>query len=355
MYGARGWTIHHDTDAFGRTGLHDGIHWGTFPMGGPWTALAVWDHYAFSPDRDFLERMAYPILRESAEFVLSFLFDDGNGRLVTAPSYSPENAFLHPVTGKPTQLTFAPTMDSQIARELLGKTREAAAILGVDAELAAQIDATLARLPVTRVAPDGTIAEWIDDYREAEPGHRHISHLFGLHPGSQIGPEEPELFAAALRTLEKRLAHGGGHTGWSRAWIANFYARLRDGERAAEHLGALLARSTLPNLFDDHPPFQIDGNFGGTAAIAEMLVQSHRGVIDLLPALPRTWTQGRVTGLVARGGFVLDLAWTAGTLSGVGLTSRFGGACVLRHGDDRAELRTERGRSYRLDRSLAPA
>jgi alpha-L-fucosidase 2 len=352
MYGAEGWTLHHDTDVFGRTGLHDGIHWGTFPMGGPWTALMVWDRYAFDPDRRFLEATGYPILRESAEFVMTFLFDDG-GRLVSAPSYSPENAFLHPTSGKPTQLTHSPTMDLQIARELLHKTVEAAEILSVDRDLCDRIRSAISRLPPTRISPDGTIAEWIEDYAEAEPGHRHISHLFGLHPGSQIGPADPELFAAARRTIEKRLANGGGHTGWSRAWIANFYARLLDGDAAAEHLALLLANSTLPNLFDDHPPFQIDGNFGGTAAIAEMLLQSHRGVVDLLPALPARWARGRVTGLVARGGFEIDIGWDHGALTDAAVRSRYGGPCTLSYRGTTARIDTERGAEYRVDSALS--
>lgn len=346
MYGCKGWTMHHNTDPFGRSGLMDGIQWGTFPMAGPWMALHFWEHFSYTNDTAYLREQAWPILKGSARFVLDFLSEDKKGQLVTSPSYSPENAYFMPGTTNPMQLTYAAAMDIQIARELFMVCCSASEILGEEPPFRDSIRTAMNKLPPTRIGRNGTIMEWIEDYEEAEPGHRHISQLFGLHPGTQITPETPELYKAAASTIERRLAHGGGHTGWSRAWIINFYARLLDSEKANDHLLMLLRKSTLPNLFDSHPPFQIDGNFGGTAGIAEMLMQSHAGYIQILPALPSTWKNGHVKGLRARGNFEVDIYWTDGKLKKVVVKAFDNQYCKIKYQSKIIEIAVEKGKSY---------
>lgn len=341
VYGAKGWTIHHTTDVFGKTSVIDGVYWGMFPLGGAWMTLPIWRHFEYSNDTVYLRERAYPMMKGTAEFIRTFLFKDDNSCLVTAPTYSPENSYIDPVSGKEFKLTYAPTMDIQIITEVLKNTQKAAAILKTDKELSDSLQQVLDNLPPVRVGSNGTIMEWIKDYKEFEPGHRHISHLFGLHPGTQITPETPELFEAARKTLERRLKYGGGHTGWSRAWIINFYARLFDGEECYKHLRLLLEKSTLPNLFDTHPPFQIDGNFGGTAGIAEMLLQSHNGEVRILPALPQAWPEGKITGLKARGNFIADIEWKEGRLSKLKITSVDGAPLLLAYNGMKIELDTE--------------
>jgi len=351
-YGAKGWTMHHTTDVFGKTAVLDGVYWGMFPLGGAWMTLPLWEHYEFTNDTSYLRERAYPVMKGAAEFISTFLIEDKEGRLVTAPSYSPENSYIDPLSGKEFKLTYGPTMDNQIIREVLGNCQKAAHILGTDAEWAAGLDSILDRLPPDRVATNGTIMEWIREYEEAEPGHRHMSHLFGLHPGTQITPETPELFAAARKTLERRLENGGGHTGWSRAWIISFYARLLDGNESYRHLRQLLEKSTLPNLFDTHPPFQIDGNFGGTAGIAEMLLQSHNGVVRILPALPDAWPEGMVSGLKARGNFEIGIEWSEGVAGLITVKSFSGAPLDLAYRGNSVSMETEKGTSYKFDSNL---
>ena len=312
MYGCDGFVAHHNTDIWGDTAPQDVcISSSYWVLGGAWLSLHIWEHYLFNEDREFLEKY-YSIMRDAAVFIMDFLCEDDEN-LVLCPTLSPENTYILP-NGEKGVICKGATMDNEIIRELLNACIEAEKVLGIESVTSKAVN-TLERIPGLKISKNGTIMEWNEDYEEAEPGHRHISQLFALYPAWQINDKTPELFEAARKTIERRLSFGGGHSGWSRAWIINMYARLGMGNEALDNLHTLIEKQTLPNLFDNHPPFQIDGNFGAAAGIAEMLVQSINKEVKLLPALPDKWKKGRVEGLKLRGGKTLKLLeWENGNI-----------------------------------------
>jgi alpha-L-fucosidase 2 len=352
-YGARGWVLHHNTDLWRATTPVDGP-WGHWPMGAVWLAHQMWDHYRFSLDEQFLRSRAYPAMRGAMLFVLDSLVEAPTGtrfagKLVTNPSFSPENSFM--LNGQKALLTYGATMDLELIAALFESFVQASRQLSSDADIRTAVLQAKDRLPPLQVGSRGQLQEWIEDYPEAEPDHRHVSHLWALYPGQAISPiRTPALAAAARRSLELR---GDAGTGWSKAWKIALWARLLDGDHAHLLLQSLLAESTLPNMFDTHPPFQIDGNFGAAAAIVEMLLQSGDDEIHLLPALPKAWPEGRVRGLRARGDLTLDIEWGGGHLSAAKLKSNRTRKVLIRHRERSVELNLIAGRQIQLTADLS--
>jgi alpha-L-fucosidase 2 len=354
-YRARGWVVHHNTDLWRAATPVDGA-WGLWPMGQAWLANQMWDHYAFSGDTSFLRDTAYPAMKEAAQFALDTLVPAPAGsrfagRLVTNPSTSPENRYL--LDGAPVHLTYGATMDVQLVQELFDNCVRAAAALGVDGDFAAEVQAAATRLPPLQVGARGQLQEWIEDYTEVEPEHRHVSHLYALFPGHGISLEKtPALAGAARRSLELR---GDGGTGWALVWKSALWARLREAGRAYANLQLVLAKNTLPNLFALHPPFQIDGNLGATAAITEMLVQSTPQRITVLPALPSQWPDGQLTGVRVRGGGRVDIAWSGGRLTELRLAGDRPARYVIQYGERSVEVSLGAGEKRRWNGALVAA
>jgi len=353
VYGCRGFVAHHTTDVWKYTDPIGNRGYGMWPMGAAWCSDHFWEYYDYTGDKNFLKEKAYPVLKDASLFFVDFLVKSpATGLLVSGPSISPENKFMVQNDNK-ASVSMGPTMDHQIIRELFNNCIKVSALLGIDREFADTLKTMLGQLTPSQIGADGRVMEWSQELKEREPGHRHMSHLYALYPGEEFtDPDDPKWMEAARKTIEVRLANGGGHTGWSRAWIINFFARLKDGQKAFENIQALFTKSTLTNLFDNHPPFQIDGNFGATAGMAEMLLQSHNGMLQILPALPPSWEKGDVKGLRARGGFEIDMAWDNNELTKLEIQSLLGNKCKIVYRNKNVQFETVAGQRLVFDRHL---
>ena len=349
-YNARGFVVHHTSDIWHSTAAFGKARYGMWPMGAAWCCEHLFTHYEYTEDTEYLKNKAYPIMREAALFFVDFMVKDPKtGLLVTGPSISPENNFITK-DGEKATLNMGPAMDREIVFELFNNCIKAAEILNIDTDFSDILKSKIKQMAPLEIGKDGRLLEWVGELKEAAPGHRHISHLYALHPSNQISKfKTPELFEAAKKTIAGRLAKGGGHTGWSRAWIINFYARLLEGEKAHNNILALQRKSTLPNLLDVHPPFQIDGNFGVVSGITEMLMQSHNDEVHLLPALPSAWASGSIKGIVAKKGFEIDMNWELGKLKTLVVTSKLGNVLKLRYNDEVKEIETKKGEVLKFD------
>jgi len=364
MYGARGWVCHVFTNAWGFTAPGWGLGWGMHPTGGIWIASDLWEHYRFTGDREFLRDRAYPMLKDAARFFLDYMVEDPtHGWLVTGPSTSPENAFVTPDGRGACSESMGPTCDIVLVRDLFSSCVQASRILDVDAEYRATLEAALAKLPPLRVGKHGQLMEWLEDFEEAIPNHRHTSHLIALYPSDQIMPDRtPELAEAARVSIERRTGRADWEdVEWSRGNLICYFARLHDGDEAYRHVLELVRQDTDTDMLTfsragvagaQDNIFVIDGNCAATAGIAEMLVQSQGGEIRLLPALPKAWPNGSVRGLRTRGGFEVGICWRDGALAEATVHSATGGSCVVTHGDERAELRLDPGETARVDGEL---
>jgi alpha-L-fucosidase 2 len=345
-YRAPGWVLHHNTDLWCGTAPINASNHGIWQTGGAWLCHQLWEHFLFTRDTAFL-REYYPVMRGAAEFfVHNLVRDPVSGKLISSPSNSPEEGGL--VAG--------PTMDHQIIRDLFKNCVSASEVLGRDAEFRAVLTGKIGQIAGNKIGQYGQLQEWMEDKDDTANKHRHISHLWGVFPGTDITWNDPALMKAARQSL---IYRGDEATGWSLAWKVNCWARFRDGDHALRVADMLLTPvagskggGVYPNLFDAHPPFQIDGNFGGAAGVAEMLVQSQNGEVELLPALPRAWPEGEVRGICARGGYVLDLRWSAGRLKDAKILSRKGGVCSLKYGEEVVKVDTRAGGRYHLSGDL---
>lgn len=351
LYGCEGAVAHHTSNMWAQT-TPGGIFAAApfWPMGLAWLSLHLCDHYHYTQDEQFLKEVCLPILEEVGKFYKGYLVKSPEGYLVTGPSLSPENSYKAE-SGEVGALCMGPSMDAQIIRQVMTEYINLSQSIGVDSDEIESFKKILGQLPAIRVGKHGQLMEWYKDYEEAEPGHRHMSHLFALHPANQITKEEtPELFEAAKVTLKRRLEHGGGHTGWSMAWMINFYARLLQPEDAYNKLLTLMTKQAKCNLFTVHPPFQIDGNLGGCSGIAEMLIQSHEEMIRILPALPQAWQKGSAKGFLARGGIEVSFQWASSQVQQISLIAKKNTTCtVLLPDGEKLEIELEGNRRKIID------